>query len=172
MVSNKIKRSKTKRDQRRRQTKRKTRKTNAKSRKKSMRGGYYGTKIYDDKTYNGQIWPEKNNPHGNGMMIWNNGDVYDGKWHIGRRHGMGTMKWHNGRSYTGNWNKGKMNGVGSLRYANDKIVKGEWNMGNPINNFEIIWPNADPILRRTIIIPANEVEDFEIDDNISDAGTI
>jgi hypothetical protein len=65
-----------------------------------------------------------------------------------------------------------MNGVGSLRYANGKIVKGEWNMGNPINNFEIIWPNADPILSRTIIIPAIELEDFDEGDDDSDADTV
>ncbi len=47
-----------------------------------MRGGYYGTKDYGDKIYDGQIWKEINKPHGNGMMIWANGDIdnYNGQW--------------------------------------------------------------------------------------------
>jgi hypothetical protein len=169
MVSYKTKRSHTKP---RRQTKRKTRKMNSKLRKKSMRGGYYGTKIYDDKTYDGQIWPEKNKPHGNGMMIWNNGDVYHGKWQYGKMSGWGTMTWHNGTSYTGNWRNDKKNGFGSLHYADGKIAKGIWRDGNPTGNFEMIWPNDDPILRRTINIPAIELEDFDEGDDESDADTV
>jgi hypothetical protein len=86
--------------------------------------------------------------------------------------GYGTIMWRNGRSYTGNWRNNKRNGVGSLYYTDGKIAEGMWNDDNPTGEFKIIWPNDDPRLRRTIIIPAIELEDFDEGDDDSDAGTI
>jgi hypothetical protein len=171
MVSYKIKHRHTKL---RRQTKRNTKKTNAKTRKNRMIGGRYGQKVYDDgKIYDGQIWPEINKPHGNGMMTWNNGDQqYIGQWSYGKMNGKGTMLWNTGTSYTGNWRNNKRHGNGSLIYPDGKVVEGKWDRDNPIGKFIVSWPNADPILHRTTTIDAAEVEDFGAGDDDSDRDTI
>ena len=41
--------------------------------------------------------------HGNGKMIYSNGEIYEGEWQEGMRHGMGQMFYQNGVSYRGNW---------------------------------------------------------------------
>ena len=168
MVSYKIKRTK-----RRRQTKRNTKKKNAISRKNRMKGGYRGTKIYLDKTYNGQIWPEVDKPHGKGTMTWDNGDVYDGQWRYGKMSGEGTITWYDGTSYTGNWRSDKRNGFGTMKYKNGKIAKGNWLDDGPIGEFEIIIPYADPERKPTKTkIQARLLDEFILEgDDESDADT-
>ena len=170
MVSNKIKRTK-----RQQQTKRNTKKKNAKSRKNRMIGGKKRIIQYLDKTYNGGVWPElgMNIPHGKGTMTWNTGDVYDGQWRYGKMSGRGTMMWHNGTSYTGNWRSDNRNGFGTMNYENGKIAKGTWLNDNPTGDFEIIMPYDDPLLNRTITIPARDFDEFMAeDDDESDADTV
>jgi hypothetical protein len=168
MVSYKITHTK-----RRRQTKRNTKKKNAISRKNRMKGGYRGTKIYLDKTYNGQIWPEVDKPHGKGTMKWDNGDVYDGQWRYGKMSGRGTITWYDGTSYTGNWRSDKRNGFGTMKYKNSKIAKGNWLDDGPIGEFEIIIPHADPALPPTIRkIPAIDLDEVILEgDDESNADT-
>lgn len=169
MVSYKITHTK-----RRRQTKRNTKKKNAISRKNRMKGGYRGTKIYlDKKTYNGQIWPEVDKPHGKGTMTWDNGDVYDGQWRYGKMSGRGTITWYDGTSYTGNWRSDKRNGFGTMKYKNGKIAKGNWLDDGPIGEFEIIITHADQALPPTIKkIQARFLDESIIEgDEESDADT-
>ena len=167
MVSCKIKRSHTKR---RTQTKRNSKK-NAKSRKNRMIGGYVGRRMYLDKTYEGQIWPQVNKPHGNGTMTWNNGDVYHGQWKYGKMSGLGTMTWHNGVTYRGNWRNNKRNGFGVMRNISGKLAEGVWQDDIPIGKFKIIWPNADPILGSSKTVDADELDDLEFYDDVSEADT-
>ena len=171
MVSNKIKRTHTKR---RRQTKRNTKKKNAISRKNRMIGGKNRKIQYPDKAYDGQVWPElsMNIPHGKGTMTWNNGDVYNGQWKYGKMSGRGTMTRHDGTSYTGNWRNDKMNGFGSFRYANNKVLQGIWADNMPTGNLKLIWPNVDPIRSSSKIVKAEEFDDFPYYDNKSDASTM
>ena len=138
-----------------------------------MKGGYRGTKIYLDKTYNGQIWPEVDKPHGRGTMTWNTGDVYDGQWRYGKMSGRGTITWYDGTSYTGNWRSDKRNGFGTMKYKNGKIAKGNWIDDGPIGEFEIIIPYADPERDPTIKkIPARDLDEVILEgDDESDAGT-
>jgi hypothetical protein len=42
---------------------------------------------------------------GNGLMVYENGDIYDGEWNDGLMHGVGTYKFLNSRSFTCNWVK-------------------------------------------------------------------
>lgn len=151
-----------------RQKRRSLKRKNAKTRK-VMRGGRYGQKEYDDKTYDGQIWPEINKPHGHGMMTWNNGDNYIGQWRYGKMSGQGKMVWSDGMSYTGNWRNNKRHGDGSLHYTDGKVAEGKWDDDKPIGQFRVSWPND----ARTTTIDAAEVEDFgEADDNNSEAGAV
>ena len=85
-----------------RQKRRSLKRKNVKTRK-VMRGGYYGTKKYDDKTYTGQIWHKINKPHGHGIMKWPNGNKYEGKWRYGKMSGQGTMTWGGRRRRNLHW---------------------------------------------------------------------
>jgi len=49
-------------------------------------------------------------PHGEGRMIYSNGDVYEGMWFIGLRSGYGVVTKRNGDHFEGHW-------------VNDKRVK-------------------------------------------------
>lgn len=43
--------------------------------------------------------------HGNGTMIWSNGNRYDGTWEDGFPRGNGNFKWPDGSLYVGIWTK-------------------------------------------------------------------
>jgi hypothetical protein len=104
-------------------------------------------------------------------MTWNNGDVYNGQWSSGRRNGFGTMKWNNGVTYKGNWHNNKRNGLGELIYQSGKIAKGRWDNDEPIGEFRLTWPNAVPGLPSSIKIGANQLDDIDAFDDVSDAST-
>ena len=42
-------------------------------------------------------------PHGSGRMIYENGDVYEGFWSLGKRSGYGVMTKKNGDHFEGHW---------------------------------------------------------------------
>jgi hypothetical protein len=42
-------------------------------------------------------------PHGEGRMIYSNGDVYEGMWFIGLRSGYGVVTKRNGDHFEGHW---------------------------------------------------------------------
>jgi hypothetical protein len=44
--------------------------------------------------------------HGNGVILFLNGDWYKGEWREGRAHGQGTMQFVDGHTYTGTWHHG------------------------------------------------------------------
>ena len=160
-----------------RKSKRKLKRTNIKSRKNCMRGGYRGTITYPDNdingyaNYKGQISVERNIPHGQGEMKWTNDDVYNGQWHFGKRNGSGTMKYHNETKYTGEWKNNKKDGNGSMHYPNGKVAKGKWVNDDPTGEFIMKWPVKDNLLASEIQINADELDDFEVDDGVSDADT-
>jgi hypothetical protein len=183
-----------------RKSKRKLKRTNIKSRKKCMRGGYRGTIVYPDNdsngyaNYKGQISVERNIPHGQGEMKWTNNDVYNGEWHFGKRNGSGTMKYHNETKYTGKWKNNKKHGYGSMHYQNGKkyvgqwykdirqgigslhyndgkIAKGNWVNDVPTGPFIMIWPVNDKLLSNYKYIDATDLDDFELDNDVSECDT-
>ena len=44
--------------------------------------------------------------HGNGIVLFSNGDWYKGEWRNGRPNGHGTMQFVDGHSYVGTWRDG------------------------------------------------------------------
>merc|ERR1711964_511097 len=64
--------------------------------------------------YVGQ-WKD-NKRHGQGTMIWANGDKYAGQWKDSKMHGKGTMTQLNGRKYLGQWKDNKRHGKGIILY--------------------------------------------------------
>jgi len=71
----------------------------------------------------------KGQRHGKVIMMYENGDVYEGYWKDGKMHGKGTMRYENGDVYVGDWKDGKMDGEGTMRYENGDVYEGDWKDG-------------------------------------------
>ncbi len=56
---------------------------------------------------------------------WNR-SYYEGEWDGDNRHGNGKLVWKNGDSFDGIWANDKRAGKGVLRYANGKVERGIW----------------------------------------------
>ena len=74
---------------------------------------YVIDKLYDGGSYTGYINPETDEPQGNGVMRYTDGNKYDGEWEDGQRHGSGLMTYRNGDSYDGQWENGQRQGTGT-----------------------------------------------------------
>ncbi|MBP5677487.1 MAG: hypothetical protein J6W88_03205 [Bacteroidales bacterium] len=85
------------------------------------------TTVYDDgRVYTGQR-DAKGKINGKGLMIWPNGDRYDGYWKKGIMHGEGTYTYAAaGYSYSGEWKKGEIKGHGVFKFANGNMMEGDW----------------------------------------------
>ncbi len=64
--------------------------------------------------------------NGIGMMRYQVGDVYTGKWHDDQRHGVGTMIYMNNDVYDGHWKYGEKHGRGMMKYGDGRIEQGNW----------------------------------------------
>ena len=54
-----------------------------------------------------------NRPQGHGVMIYQNGNIFDGDWEGGERSGYGTLIYHNGDTYEGDWSSDNRHGQGN-----------------------------------------------------------
>jgi len=88
--------------------------------------GYKTKKSDDGAIFRGY---SKNSRHGQGTMIWPNGDEYVGEWKDDRMDGQGTMTWANGDVYEGEWKEDIMNGQGAYIWANGDEYTGQWKDG-------------------------------------------
>jgi serine/threonine protein kinase len=64
--------------------------------------------------------------NGRGIMVFPNGDRYDGKFKDGKRNGCGTFTFANGRSYTGQFQQDHLNGLGVWTLDNGNYYIGEF----------------------------------------------
>jgi len=72
--------------------------------------------------YQGDL--SKNKPNGEGVMLYANNNKYMGSWIAGKPHDQGTMQYADGSSYTGGWKKGLKEGQGEMRYQTDDVKIG------------------------------------------------
>ena len=60
-------------------------------------------------------------------MIYQNGNIYEGQWHEGKRNGYGVLTKRNGDHFEGHWVDDKREGQGSYFYSDkNKLFVGEW----------------------------------------------
>ena len=59
-----------------------------------------------------------------GVMVYDNGRIYEGAWLNDRRHGTGFEKYSNGNTYEGFFERGKANGNGVYKWKNGEIYEG------------------------------------------------
>ena len=69
--------------------------------------------------YNGSFIT--NVKHGNGTLVWKNGQNYVGGFDYNKRHGYGILKTEDGEEYVGLWKKNKKNGFGVLTYSKGDV---------------------------------------------------
>jgi hypothetical protein len=64
--------------------------------------------------------------HGAGVLMWPNGDRYEGHFERNNRHGQGTLRFSNGTEYVGQWRNNVMHGEGTRRFANGNVYTGTY----------------------------------------------
>ncbi|EAR82699.3 MORN motif protein (macronuclear) [Tetrahymena thermophila SB210] len=81
-------------------------------------------KKYKQQVFYGIILNSKR--HGNGVMVYQNGRIYEGQWENDLKHGRGYEIFPSGSTYDGYYINGKPEGRGTYKYANGEIYEGEW----------------------------------------------
>jgi hypothetical protein len=99
-------------------------------------------------TYTGEFKNRKR--HGNGILIFKNGDEYTGKFKDNEMDGLGKMIYANGDIYDGEWSNGKPNGYGKMFYKKGgnggnpgDIYDGEWLNGIRHDQGQMVFSNPD-----------------------------
>lgn len=106
-----------------------------------------GTAVYQG-PYN-----ERGQRHGEGEMVWSNGDVYRGAFACDTRQGHGTLTfappqnpnnaYKDGGEYVGDWHQDVMHGNGTRRYANGDVYMGEYRAGVRHGDGRFYYANGD-----------------------------
>lgn len=112
-------------------------KSSGKTKSTTLNG--YNTKEYSDGTYKGNFRNGK--MHGQGTMIFNNGNKYVGNFVEGHMCGKGTFTYSNGDKYTGEFKEDNMNGRGKLTFANGGLYQGSFKDGNAEGYGTFLLPN-------------------------------
>ncbi len=81
-------------------------------------------------------------PEGQGVMHYESGAVYEGKWKAGKHHGQGTFIFANGMRYVGGWQNGKRSGYGIHYLSNGLIYKGSFFDGSSHGSGRLFHPNG------------------------------
>ena len=90
-----------------------------------------GTIRWGDGTYTGDL--VDGYPNGQGKILWDNGNTYEGQWKDGAGHGYGIFFWSTENcTYAGEWVAWQMHGYGTYTYSDGTVVTGRWENGNYI----------------------------------------
>ena len=93
-------------------------------------------------SYNGSfnVYGERD---GQGVMTWENGDVYTGEFFNGNRHGHGTLVFHDGTEYVGEWECNLQHGIGTRRWNNGDCYTGQYQNGKRTGEGRFYYSNGD-----------------------------
>ena len=81
--------------------------------------------------------------HGEGIMLWDNGDVYQGMFAHGHRHGHGVLTFGGDGEYVGEWLDNRMHGSGTRRYPTGDLYIGEYVQGKREGEGRFYYANGD-----------------------------
>lgn len=91
----------------------------------------HGSIRWGDGTYTGDL--VSGIPNGQGKILWDNGNTYEGGWQNGVGCGYGVCHWYTDCcSYAGEWVDWKMTGYGTYTYSDGTTKTGLWENGNYI----------------------------------------
>lgn len=79
------------------------------------------------------------------MMLFGNGDRYDGDWTGGKIEGKGVMSYGTGEKYKGDFFNSKLHGHGIYTLADGTTFEGEFEDGFRIVNGVRFWANGEPL---------------------------
>ncbi|CAG9331540.1 unnamed protein product [Blepharisma stoltei] len=93
--------------------------------------------------YNGDYVNGKR--HGNGEIIYSNGDKYKGKWINDKKEGYGKYLYKDiGITYKGDWHMNNRHGNGKMKFSNGDVLQGSWSNGYLNDGYVIIlYGNGD-----------------------------
>jgi serine/threonine protein kinase len=80
---------------------------------------------------------------GNGKIVWDNGDQFEGTLVRGIKEGKGQFIWANGQRYKGDWAKGLPNGKGTIHFPNGNRYVGDMKDGVPNGTGTIYFSNGN-----------------------------
>ena len=80
--------------------------------------------------------------HGKGIFIWAKGDRYDGDFFLNKRTGKGIYLWASGESYEGDFVDGKLDGWGIYTWPDGAYYEGEF-INNERGNGIYVWSMDD-----------------------------
>ena len=88
----------------------------------------YGTIRYGDGTYTGDL--VSGVPNGQGSIVWDDGNTYEGQWKDGCADGHGIFRWNTDNCfYEGDWVAWQMHGYGTYTYPDGTVISGWWENG-------------------------------------------
>ena len=82
---------------------------------------------FNRKSYDGDFKNDKAN--GNGVLLWNSGNLYEGDFKDDKKEGKGIYYWNNGNKYVGDFINDKFEGKGILYYNNGNKYEGDYKSG-------------------------------------------
>lgn len=94
----------------------------------------------DRGTYTGEL--TQGEPHGEGIMIYDDKRQYKGEWVHGRYHGKGKTSFANGDSYTGEYNDDTMHGAGNYEWKDGRVYSGSFNFDERQGHGVYSWPDG------------------------------
>lgn len=100
----------------------------------------YGEKRFDGYLYTGDL--VNGIPHGEGTILWDDGNRFEGHFSHGLSNGNGTFTWNDGNSYTGDYVAGEMSGYGALQWNDGTRYEGQFQSGNPSGLGTYTWTNG------------------------------
>lgn len=101
-----------------------------------------GVVVYDDgQRYEGRL--ENGNKVGRGTFTWANGQSYAGDWRDGLPDGQGEWRLSGGDRYVGEVRQGKRQGKGTMYFGNQSVYTGEWSADQPSGQGSLRSANGD-----------------------------
>src|SRR3989338_599049 len=79
---------------------------------------------FADSTYIGSV--QNDIPHGEGMMVYEDGSIYKGQWSSGKKSGYGLIQYADNRVYNGQWKDDIIYGQGEMLCNNGERVVGSF----------------------------------------------
>jgi len=86
---------------------------------------------------------EHHERHGNGVLKWQNGDVYKGTFWENKRQGHGSLTFADGTEYVGMWEDDLFHGEGTRRFANGDVYTGHYAYGKRSGPGRCYFANGD-----------------------------
>ena len=83
-------------------------------------------------------------PHGTGILMWENGWFYSGDWVEGMRHGQGVLMGAFANRYEGEFVDDKIQGYGVAIEDDGRVYAGQWVDGSRKGAGVLTWPGGNP----------------------------